>query len=242
MLIAAVALILPTVLFSTVTAGAKILSFSRATTAVLLVIYIVYLYFQMKTHKDVFMEEKDDVDHDAYGHGPEAHAGGNAGPQVQQGGDGEGEAADDEDETPSMRKVYIATVVLVVSGVAIGKCTHNFIESLDGMTQTLGITKTFVAIILIPMASNAPEMSQVVAASRKKKINFAIGVIVGSILQIALFVLPILVVIGWLMDREMNLNFEPSQSYILLLAVMIVNQVLQDGQYTYLHGVMLLTM
>ena len=80
-----------------------------------------------------------------------------------------------------------------------------------------------------------------VAASRKKKINFVIRVIIGSILQIALFVLSILVAIGWLMGRAMDLYFETSQTYILLLAVVTVNQVLQVGQYMYLHGVMLLS-
>ena len=61
-----------------------------------------------------------------------------------------------------MRKVYIASAALVIAVMVIGKCRHYFIESLDGldgMAQTLDITKTFVAIILLPVASNAPELS-----------------------------------------------------------------------------------
>ncbi|POR39745.1 Vacuolar calcium ion transporter [Tolypocladium paradoxum] len=245
MLMAAMALVLPTALYSTFpdTAGHvgisnRILSFSRATVAVLLVVYVVYLYFQLKTHSSLFTEHNDDADRDAYGNGPKPPTATSTGRPRQQGD--ECPADDEQDDRPSMNAVCMAAAVLVISGVLIGKCTHSFMQCLDGMTETLGITKSFVALILIPVASNAPELTQVVAASRKQKIDFAVGVIIGSILQIALFVLPILVVIGWLMDRPMDLYFETSQTYILLFAVILVNQVLQDRQYTYLHGVMLL--
>jgi Ca2+:H+ antiporter len=109
------------------------------------------------------------------------------------------------------------------------------------MTDTLGITKIYVTLILIPIASNAPELTQVVAASHRKKINYAISVIIGSILQISLFVLPVLVIIGWILNIAMDLYFKASQTYILLFAITVVNQVLQDRQYTYLHGNMLLS-
>ncbi|PHH85742.1 hypothetical protein CDD83_11227 [Cordyceps sp. RAO-2017] len=66
-------------------------------------------------------------------------------------------------------------------------------------------------------------------------------VIIDSILQILLLALPALVIIGWLMDRAMDLFFEPSQAYTLLFSVILVNQVLQDRHYTYLHGAMLLS-
>ncbi|UNI15527.1 Calcium/proton exchanger CAX-like [Purpureocillium takamizusanense] len=77
-------------------------------------------------------------------------------------------------------------------------------------------------------------------ASQKQRIDFAIGVIIGSILQIALFVLPVLIVVSWVMGPPLDLNFEVSQTYVLLFAVVLVNQVLHDKQYTYLHGVMFL--
>lgn len=242
MLVAAVALILPTILYSTLpTEGedihGKILSFSRATAVVLLLIYLIFLYFQLWTHPHVFLDEKDDVDHDTYGDSIEE-------PLQQQVDEATGEASEsqEEDDRPSASDVYSAIATLIISAALITKCTQYFIGSLDKTAQSLHITKTFIAIFLIPLASNAPELSQVVAASKQRKINFAIGVIIGSILQIALLVLPLLVVIGWYMGRAMDLYFETSQTYILLLAVLSVNQVLQDGKYTYFHGIMLLSM
>ena len=121
-------------------------------------------------------------------------------------------------------------------------CTHYFVDRLDETARFARVSKTFVALIVIPFASNAPEAATVIAAAHKERINYAIGVIVGSILQIALFVLPILVVVGWFLTRPMTLYFETSQTCILFLAVMLVNHLLEDGKYTYLHGIMLLSM
>lgn len=238
MLITAMTLVLPTALYSTFPASAtnidsKILSFSRSTGVAMLLLYIAYLYFQLKTHASLFMSEEDDVDHSDYLNISET-------PAAERDQDIDGNERGGED-LPSIREVGIATVVLVISGLLIGRCTYSIMESLDGTVDTLGISKIFVALILMPMASNAPELTQVVAASRKKKINYAISVIIGSILQISLFVLPILVIIGWILNIAMDLYFKASQTYILLFAITVVNQVLQDRQYTYLHGTMLLS-
>jgi Ca2+:H+ antiporter len=138
--------------------------------------------------------------------------------------------------------VFLATAVLIGSGAAIIVCTHFFFDNLDATAQFFHVTKTFVALVVIPLASNAPEGSTVIAASRREQIDYAIGVIVGSILQIALFVLPILVIVGWVVSRRMTLYFEASQTCILFLSLLMVNHLLRDGKYTYLHGMMLLSM
>ncbi|QUC21677.1 uncharacterized protein UV8b_05920 [Ustilaginoidea virens] len=233
MIITTVALVLPAALCSTLTSrggsfhvDSMVISFSRATAVVLLGVYIAYLYFQLKTHASIFVDQEQDGQDEA---------------DNRIDTEAETQAATCSVDRPSMLKVAAARVILVSSGLIIAKCTTNFMESLDGMAETLGVSKTFVAIIVIPVASNASEMAQVVDASRKQKIDFAIGVIIGSILQIALFVLPMLVIVGWALRQRMDLYFEPSQTYILLLAVVLVNQVLQDKHYTFLHGALLIS-
>ncbi|GAO18808.1 hypothetical protein UVI_02015010 [Ustilaginoidea virens] len=233
MIITTVALVLPAALCSTLTSrggsfhvDSMVISFSRATAVVLLGVYIAYLYFQLKTHASIFVDQEQDGQDEA---------------DNRIDTEAETQAATCSVDRPSMLKVAAASVILVSSGLIIAKCTTNFMESLDGMAETLGVSKTFVAIIVIPVASNASEMAQVVDASRKQKIDFAIGVIIGSILQIALFVLPMLVIVGWALRQRMDLYFEPSQTYILLLAVVLVNQVLQDKHYTFLHGALLIS-
>lgn len=241
MIITTVALVLPAALYSTFAAkpgsgkelGRMVLSFSRATAVVLLGVYAAYLYFQLKTHSSIFVDEAEDGEGELNLYEDRSQ------PVLSQ-----SQAVteqDDQSDKPTKKEVSIAALILVVSGVIIAKCTANFMDSLDGTSETLSVSKTFLAIIIMPLASNATEMAQVVAASRKQKINFAIGVIIGSILQISLFVLPLLVVLGWIMNRPVDLYFEPSQTYILLLAVIVVNQVLQDKHYTFLHGALLIS-
>jgi Ca2+:H+ antiporter len=221
---------------------------------VLLAIYCIYIYFQLMTHKSIFLDEDDDDDVDGDGDGDGSAAGDNGNSDEKEDQDKEtqdedGKASSEEglqpppedDDALSMREVYTAAFVLVLSAAVIMNCTHFVIESLDDTAKSLNINPTFVALMLLPIVSNASEFSTVVAASRMKKINFAIVVIVGSILQVALFVLPVLVILGWFMGQPMSLYFETSQTCILFLAVLMVNQVLQEGTYTYLHGVMLLS-
>ncbi|KID95897.1 Calcium/proton exchanger superfamily, partial [Metarhizium majus ARSEF 297] len=239
MIITTVALVLPAALYSTFASKSggerdlrrMVLNFSRATALVLLCVYVAYLYFQLKTHSSIFVDEDEDGEDD------EQHDDVLASslPQCQA-------AAEEVPQTdrPSMSDISVAALTLVVSGLLIAKCTTNFMDSLNGTSRALNISKTFIAIIIMPLASNASELAQVVAASRNQKIDFAIGVIIGSILQISLFVLPLLVVVGWILRLPMDLYFEPSQTYILLLAVIMVNQVLQDKHYTFLHGTLLI--
>lgn len=150
--------------------------------------------------------------------------------------------SEQEADRPELGEALLATAVLIGSGATIVVCTHFFFDNLNETAQFFHVTKTFVALIVIPFASNAPEGSTVIAASRREQIDYAIGVIVGSILQIALFVLPVLIIVGWVVGRQMTLYFEVSQTCILFLSLLMVNHLLRDGKYTYLHGMMLLSM
>ncbi|OAA35790.1 Calcium/proton exchanger superfamily [Metarhizium rileyi] len=243
MIITTMALVLPAALYSTFNSkpgrgeglSRMVVSFSRATAVVLLCVYVAYLYFQLRTHSSIFVDEDDDDGNDEGIRDEDLRPS----PSPSQ-----SQAAAEQDvktDRPSMSDVSLAAFTLVISGVIIAKCTANIMDSLDGTSRSLNISKTFIAIIVMPLASNASELAQVVAASRNQKIDFAIGVIIGSILQISLFVLPLLVVVGWVFRLPMDLYFEPSQTYILLLAVIMVNQVLQDKHYTFLHGALLIS-
>jgi Ca2+:H+ antiporter len=223
MIITAVALILPTALYSPFDVSEvedKILAFSRATTVVLLLTYGVYIYFQLGSHKHIFEAAEQ-----------EANEGGQ--------NEAENDAAGPQN---AARDIFGASVFLVVSALAIIACANYVIGSAKETARLTGMPESFIAAILVPIASNAPEFAAVLAAARKQHINYALGVIVSSILQIGLFVLPILVVIGWCFGKDMTLNFETSQTFLLFFAVLVVNHLLQEGHYTYIHGAMLVAL
>ncbi|RMZ36201.1 vacuolar calcium ion transporter [Aspergillus flavus] len=215
MVVTAVGLILPSVLYATFTSvdlEDQVLSFSRGTSAVLLVLYVGYLYFQLGTHKHLFQQEPNS-------------------PQ-------EGESDQDENEQkPDLSKTVLT---LIAAGISIILCSHFFLASVPATSATTGISKTFIATILIPITSNCPEGVAVIAASfGGGDVNFAISVIVSSILQIGLFAIPFLVMLGWLIGVPMTLFFETFHTLALFFAILVVNQVLKDAKYTYLHGSML---
>jgi len=223
MVITATALILPTALYSTFTSSEesefadKILSFSRGSAVVLLGLYAIYLYFQL-THSQYFLSAPEELETPI-----------------------EAPSNNNEQQANSLSPI-IATAVLLVSTLGIIICSHLLLDSVDDTAETTHITKTFIAAILIPIASNAPEAATILAVSRGYKVNYGIGVIVGSILQVALFVIPFLVILGRIVHEPLTLYFETFQTTMLFLSVLVVNRLLQDGKYTYVQGAMLVAL
>ncbi|PWY66744.1 vacuolar calcium ion transporter [Aspergillus heteromorphus CBS 117.55] len=214
MVVTSVGLILPSVLYSTFPfdLGDQIVSFSRGTSVVLLVLYGGYLYFQLGTHSHLFQQQSSDQD--------------------------------EVDSSPEPRRdLNKSLFILALSTLAIVACTRYILASIPATAIALNISKTFIATILIPIASNAPEGAAVImACTGGGDVNFAISVIVSSILQIGLFVIPFLVMLGWPIGQPMTLYFETFHTVVLFFSVLLVNCILQDGKYTYIHGSMLVAM
>ncbi|KNG91029.1 vacuolar calcium ion transporter [Aspergillus nomiae NRRL 13137] len=140
MVVTAVGLILPSVLYATFTSvdlEDQVLSFSRGTSTVLLVLYVGYLYFQLGTHAHLFQQE------------PNA-------PQEDEADQGENK------EKPDLSKTVLT---LVAAGTSIVICSHFFLASVPATSAATRISKTFIATILIPITSNCPEGVAVIAAS-----------------------------------------------------------------------------
>jgi len=105
------------------------------------------------------------------------------------------------------------------------------VDGISAITESGAISPEFVGLILIPIVGNAAEHATAVTVALKDKMDLAIGVCVGSSMQIALLVLPLVVVIGWIMGKDdMTLNFDGFQIAILFVAVLLVNYLIQDGK------------
>ncbi|KAJ5874109.1 uncharacterized protein N7529_002539 [Penicillium soppii] len=216
MMITAVTMLLPTALYSTFPVSEiddRVLSFSRGTAVVLLILYAGYLYFYLGTHKHLFLSS-------------------------------DSESSDDEDAASSIpqNKASLASSIirLTTAVAATIFCTELLIESTGDMAQTLGVSEVFIAIVFIPIASNSTEGVTVIASSKTGDTDSAIRVIIDSLLQIGLFVIPFLVIVGWCIAQPMTLFFDSFQTISMFLAILVVNHLLRDGQYAYIHGAMLL--
>jgi Ca2+:H+ antiporter len=93
-----------------------------------------------------------------------------------------------------------------------------------------GLSKEFIGLILLPIVGNAAEHWTAVSVSVKDRLNLSISVAVGSSIQIALFVVPFIVTLGWILHRPMTLFFDPFESAALFVSVLTVNYAIQDGK------------
>jgi Ca2+:H+ antiporter len=147
---------------------------------------------------------------------------------------------DEEPEEPNL-SIWVALATLAASTVLVALNAEYLVDSINAITCTGGISKNFVGLILLPIVGNAAEHATAVTVAVKDKMDLAIGVAVGSSMQIALLVLPFVVVLGWIMGKDdMNLFFDGFQIAVLFVAVLLVNYLIQDGKSHWLEGVLLL--
>ncbi|KAI9457564.1 calcium proton exchanger [Boletus coccyginus] len=146
---------------------------------------------------------------------------------------------EEETEEPQM-SVPVSVVLLVVVTVVVAVTAEFLVDSISGLTETGVISKGFVGVILLPIVGNAAEHLTAVIVSVKDKLTLSLGVAVGSSIQIALFVIPFIVTLAWILDKPLTLLFDPFQSIVLFLSVLTVNYVVQDGKSNWLEGVILI--
>ncbi|KAI5303379.1 Eukaryotic peptide chain release factor GTP-binding subunit [Ascosphaera pollenicola] len=244
-------LIIPTAFHEWSDAGnVGIAQISRGTSILLLIVYGCYLFFQLKTHIDMYnapspKSEKlkwnkvnqGDVSRTIAQAGSTiAFAGGRDGVRIAEDAGGE----EDEAEEPQLQ-TWVAILTLVISTVLVALCAEFMVGSINDLTNTGHISETFVGLILLPIVGNAAEHVTAVTVAMKDKMDLAIGVAVGSSMQIALLVLPFIVVIGWMAGKDgMNLYFDGFQIAVLFVAMLLVNYLIQDGKSHWLEGVMLM--
>ncbi|KAK0641145.1 Sodium/calcium exchanger protein-domain-containing protein [Cercophora newfieldiana] len=217
MALASASMIIPAALYNVMDGNngekeASILLLSRGTSAILLLLYCMYLYFALYTHKQLFE--------------PEAQA------VVLE------EGEEEHDET--ILSPWSAAVVLVVTTLVISVCADHMVASIDDLVATGKISKTFIGLILIPIVGNAAEHVTACVVAVKNKMDLAMGVAIGSSIQIALLVTPALVMLGWVIGQPMTLHFETFETIAFALSVMVVTYTVQDGKSNYLEGAMLL--
>ena len=140
-------------------------------------------------------------------------------------------------EKPDLR-LWIG--VLLVATVLVAVESELLVASLEEATSKLGLTALFTGVILLPIVGNAAEHATAVTVAMKNKMDLAVSVAVGSSLQIALFVAPVLVLVGWWLGKPMDLDFNPFELVAVAVAVLITNSISSDGKSNWLEGTLLL--
>ncbi len=134
-----------------------------------------------------------------------------------------------------------AGVVLLLSTGAIVWMSEILVGSVEHVVLEVGISQFFLGIIIIPLIGNVAEHLVAVQAAGKNKMELSLAISVGSSLQIALFVAPLLVFISLLMGNPLTLVFDQFELIALMAASLIAAFVSLDGESNWLEGAMLLT-
>lgn len=149
-------------------------------------------------------------------------------------------AADGEDdEEPEISRTS-AILLLLVSTALVALCAEFMVDAIDGVVAgNSGLSEAFVGLILLPIVGNAAEHVTAVTVAVKNKMDLAIGVAIGSSIQIALFVTPLVVILGWIMNKDMSLYFTLFETISMFVSAFIVNFLVLDGRSNYLEGSLL---
>ncbi|RIA93034.1 Sodium/calcium exchanger protein [Glomus cerebriforme] len=182
----------------------ELLNYSRGSAIVLLIIYCLYLLFQLKTHEYLYRE-----------------------------------GSQEDDEEPQL-SLFVSLSLLGIVTVIVAFSAEYLVGSIEGIVESSGLSRTFVGLILLPIVGNAAEHVTAVTAAIKNKMDLAINVAAGSSMQIALFITPFLVILGWIIGSEMSLYFQMFETVVFFISVLITNYLIQDGESNWLEGAMLL--
>ncbi|GKZ85028.1 hypothetical protein AnigIFM56816_010590 [Aspergillus niger] len=148
------------------------------------------------------------------------------------------EAAPEQPE-PEMSRTA-AVVMLLVSTGLVAVCAEFLVDAIPTMIESSSVSEAFIGLIILPIVGNAAEHVTAVSVATKNKMDLAIGVSVGSSIQIAIFVTPLVVILGWCMDKDMSLYFTLFETICLFVTAFVVNFLVLDGRSNYLEGSLLI--
>jgi Ca2+:H+ antiporter len=215
--LAVIALLLPTAVQYTSSGVSEnvLQQLSVAVAIVLIGVYGLTLLFSMKTHSHLYevAYEVASVDLDEDAEGGADHIKPN---------------------------IWLWSGVLLVMTLLVAIESELLVGSLEVATESLGLTRLFTGVILLPIVGNAAEHATAVTVAMKNKMDLSIAVAMGSSMQIALFVAPLLVIIGWFIGQPMDLDFNPFELVAVTVAVLITNSISSDGSSNWLEGTLLL--
>ncbi|TVY86843.1 Vacuolar calcium ion transporter, partial [Lachnellula willkommii] len=145
----------------------------------------------------------------------------------------------DEDDDENISRTTAICLLLISTGL-VAICAEFMVDSINSVvSEQSGLSETFIGLIILPIVGNAAEHVTAVTVATKNKMDLAIGVAVGSSIQIALFVTPFIVLLGWCMSKEMSLYFTLFETVSLFVSAFIVNFLVLDGRSNYLEGALL---
>lgn len=188
---------------------------SLAIAVVLFLTYIGTLVFSLVTHKELFVGEALQGCAQEVGH----------------------EAEESGDHWSKGR----AIAILLIATAFVALISEFLVGAVEAARGALGFTEVFVGVIVVAIIGNAAEHSSAILMAMRNKMDLSLGIALGSSLQIALFVAPILIFASYLFGKPMNLEFTIPEVIAVFVSILIVQQICSDGESNWIEGLQLLS-
>lgn len=196
--------------FTIETLSNSVTSISRGTSIILLVAFLTYTWFNVRTHHGIFDEVLvQDEEKDADRHKDLAKA----------------------KLTFTESALAIAISLALVAAIAV-----FLVEEIEFIVTERHVPDNFMGLILVPLVEKAAEHLTAIDEAWDNQMNFALFHCLGPSIQTALLNAPLVVVIGWGLGKPMDLNFEIFMVVLLVLSILVVGNFLRDGKSNYLEG------
>ena len=149
------------------------------------------------------------------------------------------EAGHGAHEDPHMT-IKDAWILLLLSTILVGWMAHILVHSLEVAVDKWHLPELFIGVILLPFFGNAAEHFTAVIVAGKDKMDLSIAIAIGSSVQIALFVAPVMVLFAWFLGVGLTLEFGLLETAATFISVLVANSIMSDGKSNWLEGTMLL--
>lgn len=152
------------------------------------------------------------------------------------------EAAKLENEHHASWSLGRSLSVLAVSTCLVAWMSEILVGSVTHAAAAMGMTSIFVGVIVVAIVGNAAEHSTAIMVALKNRMDLSLGIAIGSSIQVALFVSPVLVFFSYVIGpKPMNLVFTPIEILAIALSALITEQIASDGESNWLEGVQLIS-
>ena len=211
LLLSAAALVVPAIHFRLAGESAGEAELSLEIAIVLILTYFLSLVFALGTHHELYA------------------------------GEARSREERSKDGPESAWPIPVSAAVLTLSTAGVALMSELLVGAAEDAAQSLGMNEVFVGVILVAIIGNAAEHSTAVMMARKNRMDISINIALGSSMQIALFVAPVLVFLSYFIaPAPMDLLFTLMEVIAVVLAVVIIAFITQDGESNWMEGVQLL--
>ena len=175
----------------------------------LLIAYILYLFFMIKTHPDFFKSSQHEEK--------------------------------DEENKPWSKSKAIGTL----TGASVGAAfmSEILVGAAEGTGKELGMSSAFIGVVFVAIIGGAAESLSAISMAAKNKVDLTMGIAMGSSIQIALFVAPLLVLLSFAIGPQpLFLTFNRAETGAILMAVLLTAVIAGDGRSNWFKGIQLITL